>query len=44
MTMRDLTSALDLLDLAIASSEDLASEPNREDAANTALAARRRQN
>lgn len=44
MAMRDLTSALDLLDLAIASSENLASEPNREDAANIALAARRRQN
>jgi energy-coupling factor transporter ATP-binding protein EcfA2 len=41
--MRDLTAALDLLDLAIASSEGLAGEPEREHAAAVASAARRRQ-
>lgn len=41
--MADLTVALDLLDLAIASSDGLASEPNREDAARIASAVRRRQ-
>ena len=41
--MADLTPALDLLDLAVAVSEGLASEPSREDAAYIAAAARRRQ-
>jgi len=41
--MRDLTAALDLLDLAIASSEGLAAEAGREHAAAVASAARRRQ-
>lgn len=41
--MRDVTAALDLLDLALASSEGLATEPTRERAATVASAARRRQ-
>ena len=40
--LRDLTPALDLLDLAIASSEGLASEADRNEAAELAAAARRR--
>jgi GTP-binding protein EngB required for normal cell division len=40
--LRDLTPALDLLDLAIASSEGLASEADRDEAAALATAARRR--
>ena len=42
--LRDLTPALDLLDLAIASSDGLASEADRKTAAVLADAARRRQN
>ncbi len=42
--LRDLTPALDLLDLAIASSDGLASEADRKTAAVLAAAARRRQN
>lgn len=42
MMLRDLTPALDLLDLAIASSEGLASEADRDEAATLAAAARRR--
>ena len=41
--MPDLTEALDLLDLAIASSDGLASETSRETAAEIAAAARQRQ-
>lgn len=41
--MRDLTAALDLLDLAVASSDRLATDRNRESAAGVASAARRRQ-
>ncbi len=41
--MRDLTAALDLLDLAVASSDGLATDRNRESAAGVASAARRRQ-
>ena len=41
--MRSLTTALDLLDLAIATSAGLASEPSRVDAASAAAAARKRQ-
>ncbi|MCL1692285.1 MAG: 50S ribosome-binding GTPase [Actinomycetia bacterium] len=40
--LRDLTPALDLLDLAIASSDGLASDADRDDAATLAAAARRR--
>ncbi len=40
--LRDLTPALDLLDLAIASSEGLASETDRDEAAALSAAARRR--
>ncbi len=40
--LRDLTPALDLLDLAIASSEGLASEADRDEAATLAAASRRR--
>lgn len=40
--MRDLTAALDLLDLAVAESHGLASDLNRERAAEIAAAARRR--
>jgi GTP-binding protein EngB required for normal cell division len=40
--LRDLTPALDLLDLAVASSEGLASDEDREAAASLAVAARRR--
>jgi len=41
--MGSLTTALDLLDLAVASSHGLASEAGREDAATVAAAARKRQ-
>ena len=42
MMLRDLTPALDLLDLAVASSQGLASEADREEAATLAASGRRR--